>query len=250
MIAVLDSGSGGANVILECMKLYNNNFLYFVDNKNCPYGNKPASQVKQIILNNIDYLCKNYTIDFIILGCNTAGSVLEFSDLEKIKYPVLKTYPNLKSLTKQSGPLLLFATKNTIKNSNYVHYYLLNYPSLKTMYVKDLPKLVDEKIETKNAKINKKITKLIKKMIFFSKFSKKSLKNVKNVALGCTHFKHIKNNINEAFNCSLNFYYCEQEVAKLSKILINNQPSKSSVKVLLSEPNKNLQSAIERMFNE
>ena len=53
MIGIIDSGSGGINVIKECQKYYNEDFVYLVDNKNCPYGNKPHEEVRDIVLNNI-----------------------------------------------------------------------------------------------------------------------------------------------------------------------------------------------------
>ena len=97
MIAILDSGAGGANVIKACKKLYNQDFVYFVDNKNCPYGNKNAVVLKQIIFENLKYLTDNYDLDFIILGCNTASSLMDAEDLLKFKVPIIKTYPDIKS---------------------------------------------------------------------------------------------------------------------------------------------------------
>ena len=86
MIGVIDSGSGGVNVIKECLKYFKQDFVYLVDNLNCPYGNKPIEKLKKIVLGNINYLIKNYDIDFIILGCNTASSVLDYYDYEEINF--------------------------------------------------------------------------------------------------------------------------------------------------------------------
>ena len=136
MIGIIDSGSGGANVINECKKLYNEDFVYLLDNKNCPYGNKPKEQIISIILNNINYLLSNFDLDFIIIACNTASAIINYKHLQDIKIPILKTTPDMQSLCNVKGKKILFATKNTIKNSNLVRYYLLNYKSIKTLKIK------------------------------------------------------------------------------------------------------------------
>lgn len=249
MIAVLDSGSGGVNVINECLKYYKQDFVYLVDNKNCPYGNKSPDELKHIVLENVNYLLKNYDIDFFIIGCNTASSILNFADLETIKCPILKTYPNLKDLVKVKGRVLLFATKNTITKSNYVKYYLLNYDNIKTLFVKDLPKYIDNKIAKNDDKNGKKVEKMLKKSLFFNKKLKNGFKNIKAIALGCTHFKHIKGEICKAFNNKVSIFECEKEVAKISKFLVKKSKNNFNIKVILTEEDDKLKESIIKMFN-
>lgn len=247
MIAVIDSGSGGANIIKECLKYFKYDFIYLVDNKNCPYGNLPINDLKKIILNNIKYLLDNYSIDFIIIGCNTASSVLGFDELEKIQCPILKTYPDLNSLVNKKGDKLLFATKNTIMNSNIVKYYLKNYKDIQTLYIKDLPKIIDNQLSRNTKENSRKLSKLLKKHLIFNKKLKKKYKNIKNIALGCTHFKYIENLLNDYFN-NVIYVYCENEVAKLSRFLIKKNKDKHFVKVVLTQKDDDLKNAIERMF--
>lgn len=249
MIGVIDSGSGGVNVIKECLKYFKQDFVYLVDNLNCPYGNKPIEKLKKIVLGNINYLIKNYDIDFIILGCNTASSVLDYYDYEEIKCPIIKTYPDMKSLCKPKGIGLLFATKNTIKNSKYVIYYLKNYNNIQTLYIKDLPKAIDEQITENSTKNNKKTLKKLKKSVFFNKKLKNRYKKVTNIALGCTHFRHIQDDILRLFGDGVGFLYCENNVAKISKLLIKKQTKMPTVKVVLTSPNNKYQKNIENMFN-
>lgn len=261
MIAVIDSGSGGANVIKECLKLFNEDFIYLVDNKNCPYGNKKIEDLKQILIKNINFLLKNYNIDIIIVGCNTLSSILTYKDLERIKCPIVQTYPDIKTLIKNKGKTIIFATKNTIKYSKIVRYYLLNYPNVKTLSVKNLPKCIDDAISENYTQNMKKIEKMLKKCLFFNKKIKNKYKNVKNIALGCTHFKHITKQIDDVFTninnltnkCNdstynINFSYCENLPAKLVKMMIKNNKKTYSINVLLTRKDDTLQKAIERMF--
>ena len=135
MIGIIDSGSGGVNVINACKKFYDEDFVYLVDNKNCPYGNKQKEEIVSIVLNNLDCLIKKFDLDFVIIACNTASAILSYKDLEDIKIPILKTKPDMEELAKNKGKKILFATKNTIKNSNLVKYYLLNYKSIIKYYI-------------------------------------------------------------------------------------------------------------------
>lgn len=241
MIGVIDSGSGGINVINECKKNYNEDFVYLVDNKNCPYGNKPSEEVKEIVLNNISYLIKNYDLDLIILGCNTASSILSYKQLEELKIPILKTTPNMEYLSSVKGVKILFATKNTLKKSGYVKYYLLNYNDIKTISIKDLPKHIDKLISENTQKNREKIKKILKKCVIFNK-KQKSIQNF--MALGCTHFKHITKQIKDLFNENIAFFECESKVAKLSKYLVRKPKMLSTVEVVLTNPDDQLKEAI------
>ena len=245
MIGIIDSGSGGINVINECKKHYNEDFVYLVDNKNCPYGNKPVEEIKSIVLNNISYLIKNFDLDLIILGCNTASSILSYKQLEQLKIPILKTTPDMESLSKSNGIKILFATENTIKKSAFVKYYLLNFDDIKTVYIKDLPKYIDAKIAEKLPQNEEKIKKMLKKSAIFNKRQKN---NSKFIALGCTHFKHIKQDINNASGKNTLFFECEKKVAKLSKYFVRKSKKQSTINVILTDKNDELKQAILNML--
>lgn len=49
MIGVIDSGVGGLNVVIECLKLFDEEFVFLCDNKNAPYGNKNKYHLYKII---------------------------------------------------------------------------------------------------------------------------------------------------------------------------------------------------------
>ncbi len=250
MIGIIDSGSGGVNVINECLKNFKQEFVYLVDNKNCPYGNKSFEELKKIVLSNIKYLVKNFKVDFIILGCNTASSILDYKDYENLSCPIIKTYPDMYNLcktTKQKG--MLFATKNTIKYSKYVNYYLMNYKHILTLSIKELPKMIDNKISQNLRQIDKKIKKNLEKRLHFDKKLKNKYKNVKIIALGCTHFKHIREEIKEVFFNKVEFTYCEKRVAYISKFFIKKQTEQSKIKIILTAEDTQLKQSIKNMFD-
>ena len=76
-IAIVDSGIGGVSVLKQLIAKYNGgNFIYFADNLYMPYGNKNKIWLKNRIEEIIGILQDRYNVDYIIIACNTASSVL------------------------------------------------------------------------------------------------------------------------------------------------------------------------------
>ena len=246
MIGIIDSGAGGVNVIVECLKFYNDDFIYLVDNKNCPYGDKNVKEIRRIVISNIKSLTNMYKVDFIILACNTASAILSADDLLTLKIPIIKTYPDVKNLCEYKNGIL-FATKNTLENSNLIKYYKNHY-QFKLMNIKNLAKEIDENIKN-NYENNEKIQKILKKELKNNNKLKNKYKNISCIALGCTHFKYIKNNLNNLFNKNINYLDCEREVALNSSYLIKGNKTHSSIKVVLTKEDKQLKFALEHVLH-
>lgn len=245
MIGILDSGGGGINVINECLKYYNEDFVYLVDNANCPYGNKPISYIQKITQNNLKFLTENFDLDFIIIACNTASGAIGICD--EWGLPILKTKPNLDELKNVEVKTILFATKNTIKHSDKINFYKQNYDNLICVSIKNLPKLIDNYLSDKNDKNKGKIIKTLKKRFFCGKKLKNKYKNVQFLSLGCTHFKHIIPLLGEIFK-NVTFLECESDVAKISRFLVRKTKDKSRLMVVLTKKDEALKKAIEEKF--
>ena len=86
-IGVLDSGLGGLSVLREAIKIMpNENFIFFGDSKNAPYGVKSVEQVKKLTFDVVEYLLSR-GVKGIMVACNTATSAA-VAEL-RIKYPNL-----------------------------------------------------------------------------------------------------------------------------------------------------------------
>ena len=73
-IAVIDSGVGGISVLRElCSLMPCENFIYFGDSKNAPYGTKSREEVLKITKDILDML-KKRGIKALVIACNTATS--------------------------------------------------------------------------------------------------------------------------------------------------------------------------------
>lgn len=72
-IAVFDSGVGGVSVLRELMKLMpNENFYYFGDSANAPYGLKTTNQVWNLTVTAARKLLDGLDAKALVVACNTA----------------------------------------------------------------------------------------------------------------------------------------------------------------------------------
>ena len=90
-VLLIDSGSGGVNVLKECIKTCPCcDFLLFCDNANLPYGNKDKEQLIGISLKNLRTIYQFFKFEIVIFACNTLTAVClkecekSFSEVEYI----------------------------------------------------------------------------------------------------------------------------------------------------------------------
>ena len=121
-IGVLDSGLGGLSVLREAIKIMpSENFIYYGDSKNAPYGVKSSEQVKKLTFDVVEYLlCRG--VKGIMVACNTATSAA-VAEL-RIKYtdiPIVGIEPALKPAANSSkeGKILVMATPMTLKEVKF-----------------------------------------------------------------------------------------------------------------------------------
>lgn len=205
-ILVMDSGSGGEYTLNKIKQLLpNENYLFFKDVLNCPYGNKSKKQLQNIALKNIKKIIQLYDIKIIILACNTLGSAtLDFLK-QYVNIPIfaVEPYLNCEVLKK---PTLLLATNSTIKHSRKIAQYKGN-KNLFLCGFSDLAKRIDDCNKNYNILqpyLNKKLKP------FRNKF-------LDNVVLGCTHFNYIKNQIESSLKTRVDFYEDSENIALQTK---------------------------------
>ena len=81
-------------------------------------------------------------------------------------------------------------------------------------------------------------------------FNKKLKNSCTCMSLGCTHFKHIKDEIKNIFNNDIVFFECEKKVALLSKYFVRKQKNKSSLKLILTQKDEELEKSIYKMIEQ
>lgn len=103
-VAVFDSGLGGISVLRALVRrMPGEDFLYFGDSANAPYGVRPAAEVRELTQSVIARLYAR-GIKAAVIACNTATSAAigtlraAFSDI-----PVIGIEPALKPAAARTG---------------------------------------------------------------------------------------------------------------------------------------------------
>ena len=185
-IGVFDSGIGGVTVLREIIRILpKENYMYYSDSKNNPYGDKTNQEIQQLCDNIVQHFIQE-NCKAIVIACNTASS--KAANVLRKKYPqipFIAIEPAYKMVYDfaYDKPTLVMATKGTI-NSEKFNLLLEKYDNHKT-YLLPCIGLAD-RIEQGN---KEEIKKYLKEHINSYKGK------VENVVLGCTHYPILKEQI-------------------------------------------------------
>ena len=121
-IAVFDSGVGGISVLRELVKILpNEDYIYYGDSKNAPYGMKDKEQVKELTIAAAEYLFAQGAKGLVV-ACNTATSAGVRALREKYpEIPLVGIEPAVKpaAMYKPGGRVLVMATPMTIREEKF-----------------------------------------------------------------------------------------------------------------------------------
>lgn len=115
-IGVFDSGVGGISTLKETVQLLPfEDFIYYGDTANAPYGTKSADEVMHCVRNVLKRLMTE-NIKALMIACNTATSVAAATLRQELSIPVIGIEPALKpaSLVRKDGNILVLATPVTL----------------------------------------------------------------------------------------------------------------------------------------
>lgn len=123
-IAVFDSGLGGISVLKELMAcMPGENYLYYGDSANAPYGSRTTQQVRELTLAAAQMLWGR-DIKALVVACNTATAAA-INDLRQ-RYPdivIIGIEPALKMATDRfpNGRVGIMATQLTLREEKLDH---------------------------------------------------------------------------------------------------------------------------------
>jgi glutamate racemase len=102
-VAVFDSGIGSLSIVKALKReIPYEDLLYFADRAHFPYGNKSHTQLREIIVNTIDYL-KRYKPKLIIVASNTPSvQVLDEVRRMTTDIPLIGVRPPLKEAVRRT----------------------------------------------------------------------------------------------------------------------------------------------------
>ena len=191
-IGVFDSGIGGLTVLEELKKLLpNEDYLFYADSKNCPYGEKSDTELYDITSNIVDYLIER-DCKIIVIACNTATTRCIKYLRDKYKDMIfIGTEPAIKvACDRDYKNILVMATPATIASERTSILVNDNKKDYENVYLVPCEGLADA-IETDNFKKQEEIVSSI--------YEEYKDKEIDAIVLGCTHYPHIKDLISKYF---------------------------------------------------
>ncbi|MBQ6147653.1 glutamate racemase [Candidatus Saccharibacteria bacterium] len=209
-IAVLDSGIGGTTTLREIRKLLKSeNFLYFGDSKNCPYGEKTDAELLKLSRNNVERLLKE-NIKILVVACNTLTT--------RVLAPLRKEFPELifvgtepaikPALESGAKKIVILSTPATARSLEENQLKSLNYSKTISSSPQSTPTSPSAPLEILNlpcptlaAAIESRDNRLIDETLatLLGDIKKETRAFVESVVLGCTHYPIIKEKIKSYF---------------------------------------------------
>lgn len=187
-IAVFDSGVGGISVLRELIRqMPRENYLYFGDSANAPYGNRPTDQVRALTLQAVEKMLPR-GIKALVIACNTATSAAV--RVLREKYPdliVVGIEPALKMAADRfpKGRVGVMATKVTLREEKLA-YLEAQFPQVQVERIA-APGLV-ELVEA--GKVSGPETENLLKDILSPYIGKLDA-----LVLGCTHYPFVRKTV-------------------------------------------------------
>jgi glutamate racemase len=121
-IGFFDSGVGGISVLKTAYKLMpEENYIYYGDNANAPYGEKSEDEIKSLSLAAGRFLFDR-GVKAIVIACNTATSASVKLMREEFNIPVISMEPAVRPALSRlkGGKILVLATSATVTQQRYL----------------------------------------------------------------------------------------------------------------------------------
>lgn len=189
-IGVFDSGVGGISVLRELVALMpNENYIFFGDSKNAPYGTKTLEEVQRLTCADAGYLLAQ-GVKALVVACNTATSAA--INILRETYPdipVIGIEPALKPavLSKEQPRVVVMATPMTLREEKF-HNLMQRFEQYATILPLPCPGLVEfvERGDLESVELEQFLREL---------FAAYRTNPVDCVVLGCTHYSFVKKTI-------------------------------------------------------
>ncbi len=192
-IAVFDSGVGGISVLRELTKIMpNEDFIYYGDSANAPYGTKTLEEVRKLTCEHARRLLFEEGAKGLVVACNTATSAAVRVLREMYpEIPIVGIEPAVKPavLCKENPRVLVMATPMTIREEKF-HKLMDRYTNQGEIIPLPCPGLMN--FVERGDLDGDDVKKYLEELLFEYKTDK-----VDAVVLGCTHYPFVKEHIQE-----------------------------------------------------
>lgn len=193
-IGVFDSGVGGISVLRELVALMpHENFIYFGDSANAPYGTKPFAQVEELTCATAKKLVES-NVKALVIACNTATAAAVHIVREQYpQIPVIGIEPALKPAVLHSpgGTVVVMATNVTLAEPKFMK-LMDTYKDQARICTIGCPAIVEhvEGGDLSSPALREYLTERLKLAVHGLP---QDARHVDSVVLGCTHYPFVRN---------------------------------------------------------
>lgn len=193
-IGVFDSGLGGISVLRACTALLpQENFIFFGDSANAPYGEKPLDKVRALTLQSVDGLLRQ-GVKAVVVACNTATSAaISLLRRSHPDLPIIGIEPAVKPAAQahNSSSVLVMATPLTIRQDKYqkLAAAVCDQANVISLPCKGLAGMIEAGIWD-----GPELDAYLQDLLLPVRYC-----NVEYIVLGCTHYPFVRNAIRRNF---------------------------------------------------
>ena len=217
-IGVFDSGAGGISVLKRLWTLMpNENYIYFGDSANAPYGVRPVEEIRALTVAAVEKLlslgCKA-----IVLACNTATSAAA-QDLRATypELPIIGLEPALKPAALSGGhpTVVVMATPVTLREEKFTRLTerFKDDCNLIKLPAPELVTLVEQ-----NKMGTPELAAYLKAL-----FAPLKETRIDCLVLGCTHFPFAKREIKALLGAQVKLFDGAVGEAKYTKVVLEER---------------------------
>lgn len=191
LIGFFDSGVGGISVLHTAHALLpNENFLYFGDNGNAPYGPRPLEEIRALSKRSIDFLLIRQ-VKAIVIACNTATSAYAHILRSELDMPIIGMEPAIKpaQAARRNGEILALATRATLSLPKFKHLMELYGEKVVPVVGDGWVEIVESGLANTPA-ADEAVRKVLEPY---------ASRSIDSVVLGCTHYPFLENSIRKVF---------------------------------------------------
>lgn len=185
-IGVFDSGAGGLTILSALQReLPNENYVYFGDTANCPYGVRSDTEIIELTSRACQFLLEQ-GVKLIVIGCNTASQAALTSLRAAFSVPFIGVVPAVKPAARatRKGRVGVAATNQAAK-AIYLRQLIDEFAGGIEVFAVGCPELVTlvERGEFDGPAVEETVKHALDPLL---------VEDVDVIVLGCTHFPALK----------------------------------------------------------
>lgn len=210
-IGFFDSGIGGVSVMRAARRLLpNENFFYYGDNGNAPYGGYDDEKICKLSAAAIQHILDR-GIKAIVIACNTATAVYMDILQSQTDIPIIGTRPALREAqsARHGGEILALATHATLNSKPFQEQLRLYGDHVIPIAGEGFVQLV-ESGRADSEEAAKAVEDLLHPY---------TAMQIDGIVLGCTHYPFLKNHFRNLFPQAVFFDGCETAAHDLADLL-------------------------------